>query len=1067
MKDELMEEKTDSEEPDYTLAKIKGKIDDVEVGMLLDCGAESSCIDLHYLEQLEMQNKKKYLKLNVHGISMVTAVGHKHTSIKKQVMLEITIGKQIITVVFLVVNELNENIILGCDFLMKNSVSLCFGGGYAIIKEERINFLKESIMNIKTFNLNKGEVINDENVVWEKQINNIYNKLGNTEVKENVEQLIKIFEQNREIFSDRPGKIKGYTCTLHVKEDVKIDRKTYPIPQSKRQAVQQEINRLLDEDIIEYSDSPYTSPLHAILKPSGETRLCLDARQINRILIKDYTQPECIDNILARFHGVQYMSSFDLTNGFLQVELEPESRRYVAFLFNGRNFQFKRLPFGLLNSVGEFIKGLNFALGKEVLEFAYIYVDDLLICSRDLNEHCYRLGKLFSKLKEHNITLKLKKCEFLTDEVKFLGFIINREGISADSAKIEAIQNFQPPKNLRELQSFLGTCNYYRKFQKNYAHLTSKFENQLKRKNKFIWGKDENQTFNEIKKKFLECVVLRHPDFSKPFYLGCDASAHCIGAELFQLDDQEDHQVICFISRKLNKHERNYTITEKELLAIVFSCRKLRNYLLGNKVIVRTDHKALIFLKSCKLSHGRIMRWALLLQEYDLHYEFISGRENLVPDFLSRIGDSTEINNNNNEYKIFIMIRGDEVKKLVNKIKQNLGSDKKYIEIKEKLEKEDANINQYYVIKDELLFKRCHEKSNIWKIYIPDQLLKEVITYYHENLGHVGIQRTYKYLDEFIYNKGLKSKIKKIVTCCEKCQLVKSTNFNNNGLSYPIICKYNLHKVFCDVMGPLPISIRGLQYIFIMVDGFSKFVKLFPIRKAIASTLLCQVKKYIKEVGKPENLISDNAKQFVGKVWNEGLESLGIRPKAITVYHPQSNLSERYFKEVGIILRMYLLNKPHVQWHKYVETAEDVINKNYHTVTQYKPIEVMFGKKHVDTIYKVVRFPENFENLNMSEGNKINEEVFKRISKYAELSLIKSKRKKGRIKYSVGDIVLVRNVNLSNKNKKISRKLLPKYKGRYIILECRGRNYYVIKNLKDDKISTINQSLLKPFHIYQ
>lgn len=177
-------------------------------------------------------------------------------------------------------------------------------------------------------------------------------------------------------------------------------------------------------------------------------------------------------------------------------------------------------------------------------------------------------------------------------------------------------------------------------------------------------------------------------------------------------------------------------------------------------------------------------------------------------------------------------------------------------------------------------------------------------------------------------------------------------------------------------------------------------------------------------------------------------------------------MSERYFKEVGIILRTFLLNKPHVQWHKYIQVAENVINYNYHSVTEYKPLEIMFGKKHVDKIYKVARFPDNFQNLDIADGNKINEEVFNRIFKYAEVHMKKSKKKKGRLKYNVGELVLIRNIIISDKSKKIKRKLMPKYKGKYLVFENKGKNYYVVKNLNDGKLITVNQSLMKPFRSY-
>ena len=180
------------------------------------------------------------------------------------------------------------------------------------------------------------------------------------------------------------------------------------------------------------------------------------------------------------------------------------------------------------------------------------------------------------------------------------------------------IQKFPTPRNKKQLQSFLGLCNYYRKFQKNYSELTTRLSPQLSSKDKWTWGPAQESIFQKIKTKFLETVILHHPDFDKPFYLNCDASDISLGSTLYQEDNEGNHLVISFASRTLNKCERNYNVTEKELLSVVFACNKFRTYILGYPVTVRTDHKSISFLKNCKLSHGRLARWTLVLQEYNL-----------------------------------------------------------------------------------------------------------------------------------------------------------------------------------------------------------------------------------------------------------------------------------------------------------------------------------------------------------------------------------------------------------------------------------------------------------------
>ena len=197
--------------------------------------------------------------------------------------------------------------------------------------------------------------------------------------------ILAIYNTYQHVFSNTPGKIKGYQCKINFREPVDFHRKSYPIAYSLKNEVRTEINRMIAEDIIEYSQSQYTSPIVAIPKKNGKVRICLDAREINKMIVNDRTSPGEIEEILKRFHGIKYISTWDTVCGYWQVELHPHSRQYMAFIFDGRNYQFKRLPFGLINSVALFVKCMDQVLGQEALEFTTVYVDDLLITSTDLS----------------------------------------------------------------------------------------------------------------------------------------------------------------------------------------------------------------------------------------------------------------------------------------------------------------------------------------------------------------------------------------------------------------------------------------------------------------------------------------------------------------------------------------------------------------------------------------------------------------------------------------------------------------------------------------------------------
>jgi len=344
----------------------------------------------------------------------------------------------------------------------------------------------------------------------------------------------------------------------------------------------------------------------------------MDSRKLNQHIVNDCQKTQPIDDILQKFSGKKYLTTLDLTQGFLQVEVEEASRKYLAFTFNGNNYQFKRLPFGTCVSTPLFIKAMNQVLGPEVADFVTGYVDDILITSSTCEEHLKQIEIVLKKFEENGVTVKIKKSEFFRKEVKFLGYIITDQGIKVDEEKIEKILQFKTPRNLKKLQSFLGLCNYYRKFKVKYSDLTGRFAPVLSSKSVWKWGQQEQENFENIKRNFVKSVMLKHPDFEKPFYLSTDASDISVSAVLYQKDNEDDDAVICFGSRTLLTTERAYSVTEKELLAVVFACRKFRTYLIGHpRVIVQSDHRALSFLKTCRLTHGKLLRWVLVLQEFN------------------------------------------------------------------------------------------------------------------------------------------------------------------------------------------------------------------------------------------------------------------------------------------------------------------------------------------------------------------------------------------------------------------------------------------------------------------
>lgn len=274
-----------------------------------------------------------------------------------------------------------------------------------------------------------------------------------------------------------------------------------------------------------------------------------------------------------------------------------------SFLINGRNYSFKRMPFGLNISGSEFQKNMDMVLGPLFQSFVTIYVDDILITSENEDSNYEHIKMVLERFKKYNVTVNIDKCQFFRKQVSFLGHIISTEGIKLDADKIITVQNLETPSKRKEIQSYLGFLNFYRKYVKNFAHIIEPLIELTRNNVMWTWEEIHQRSFEESK-KVLNDVIITFPDFSKPQYINTDASSITTGGELYQWLENNKRATLGYASRTLKSPETRYTTTEIEALALVYCCSKFRQYILGHKTIIQTDHHALTFMKSCRLTNG-------------------------------------------------------------------------------------------------------------------------------------------------------------------------------------------------------------------------------------------------------------------------------------------------------------------------------------------------------------------------------------------------------------------------------------------------------------------------------
>lgn len=439
--------------------------------------------------------------------------------------------------------------------------------------------------------------------------------------------------------------------------------KPYRLPQSLKPEINNQIKKMLEEDIIEPSTSDWNSPILLVPKKSNDNskkwRLVIDYRKINNVIQDDKFPLPNITDVLDALSGAIYFSHLDLQQSYFQTELEEASRKITSFTTDTGQYQMKRLPMGLKISASSFSRVMSIAMSGLTYEKSLIYMDDVIVFGRSMDLHNKNLIDIFERLRKVNLKVNPTKCDFLKKELLFLGHIVSAEGVRPDPEKIRVLLSYTEPKNADEVRRFVAFCNYYRKFIPAFAEITLPLNKLCKKHERFIWSDECKSAFQYLKHCLVSPPVLQYPDFSadNEFILKTDASGTAIGSVLCN----KDNRPVAYASRPLNKHEINYPTIQKELLAIVWSVKYFRPYLYGRKFTIQTDHKPLIYLFGMKDPSSRLLKFRLQLEEYDYNVVYIKGKDNTVADALSRVTISSDELKDLNE-KILVMTRAQKRK---------------------------------------------------------------------------------------------------------------------------------------------------------------------------------------------------------------------------------------------------------------------------------------------------------------------------------------------------------------------------------------------------------------------
>jgi transposase InsO family protein len=692
------------------------------------------------------------------------------------------------------------------------------------------------------------------------------------------------------------------------KMEKKLHSIQYRRPRMQSRERQEEIRRqnekMLHLDVIRSSDALFVSQVHLAKKPNGTWRYCIDYRELNEISKAAAWPLPNIQHTLERLgrKGWKIFGVMDMTSGYWQAPLAEESKKYTAFTTWMGNYEWTRVPFGLKGAPSYYQKEVQHTVLRELMyRVCENYMDDIIFGGTDFTDYLNNLEKILKRMQEHNLTINPDKCTFGVNSIEVVGHVLDSTGISFSEGKRNGVKEFPLPQNAKQLHSFLGLANYFRSHVRNYTESTSILYDKLSKhqddKKKLIWIDDEIEKFEEIKEKIHSCRKLFFVNDTHEIHLCTDASLYGIGAYLYQIIDGGEIP-IQFLSSKLTKTQRRWSVPEKEGYAIYYALTKLEYLLRDVYFVLHTDHINLTFVNAIATTSRKVYNWKLTIQEFNFDIVYIKGENNVVADKLSRLCDSDPQNDERKIETIFL-----------NAIVEN---------------------------------------------YIPQNIRDMFNAVHNAVVGHNGFKKTMKrMLKAGAKHKDLKSFIRKLLRECVSCQKLSYNSMLTKTMPFTT-ASYELWECLnIDTIGPFLQDRYGFQYILNIIDAFSRFQHLIPMRRADAQSALEALIQHVGLFGVPNSVLTDNGTQFVNEAMSALMDTLGCKHITTTPYSKEENaIVERSNKESNRYCSALVNDKDVMdRWSAYVPIAQRIINSNEHEALGVAPAQLVFPNVRLDRMF--------------------------------------------------------------------------------------------------------------------
>ena len=682
-------------------------------------------------------------------------------------------------------------------------------------------------------------------------------------------------------------------------------RPPYRIPMAYQEEFRKTIEKMLDDGVIEHSNSAWSSPIVLVKRTTAEgtkIRYCCDLRRVNAVTIPDKFPLPLIQEQLAQLGGKTRFTTLDLASAYWQVGLKPEHRPITAFATPNGLFQFIVMPFGLVSAPATFQRLINKIM--EGQPDAMAYLDDVLIAtSGNFTEHVKRVEEVLTRLMKAGLTINPAKCMWGQHEITYLGHKLSRKGVLPCPLKVRAVMEFVPPRNIRGIRQFLGLCSWFRKFIPRFSQVAKPLTELTKKDKPWSWSPACQEAFEKLQEALVSPPVLQFPDPNREFLLFTDSSGYAIGVLLAQESTDGLHP-IAYHSRTLTDCETRYSATEREALAIVWGIRQNRYCLLGPRHFrVITDHLPLQFLSKIKeASNPRLARWSLELAEYNFTPVYQAGRVHSAPDALSRLERVADV------FEVPIRLRHSELQEASAQsaeveytpywdratIREEQRMDEDCKKILERLEAGPGPHHQAFAIDLEGLLYKLGDRSNPRdRIVVPQSLKYQILTTHHDPpfAGHLGIKRTISRISRDFFWAGLAKDVDRYCKNCRLCAQFKPDLKKKPALlqSLPKVTE-KCETIGLDIVGPCGMTARGNKYIVTMIDHCSRWVEAIPVPNIETETVAkAFVEGVISRKGCPRYLVTDRGGQFMSGLWSDLMKLLKVRHCPTTAYHPAGN----------------------------------------------------------------------------------------------------------------------------------------------------------------------------------